>query len=187
VNVSAAPTATNRWPDNDSRARTRSHTVPLATATCSPSVAPPATNQLLVGADVSQTESMRVRSRHWRYEVHIVRGPTLAQRVFHMRPVHHFFGRQGLHHGHHRRALSRMRQGATYGQPCIVKRRHTRPCRYRKFVHFTQFHIHHSYFHVSIDGFKALNFSKNDVHQILYYRRSVAAVMYGVQIELWSV
>jgi len=52
---------------------------------------------------------------HRRRQVHLLRGPTLAQRLLHLRSVQQLAGRQGLHHRRCRHSLPRMRESTANG------------------------------------------------------------------------
>jgi len=60
--------------------------------------------------------NLPLRNRHRRHQVHLVRGPALAQRLLHLLELQEQHGRQGLHHGRRGHHLPRVRQEEADGR-----------------------------------------------------------------------
>ena len=54
--------------------------------------------------------------RYRRHEVHFIRGPPLAQRLFHLLELQELNGGQGLHHGRRGHHLPGVRQEEAHGR-----------------------------------------------------------------------
>ena len=61
---------------------------------------------------------MCVTVRYRRHEVHLIRGPPLAQRLLHLLQLQELDGGQGLHHGRRGHHLPRVRQEEADGRHC---------------------------------------------------------------------
>lgn len=90
ASASHALTVRFRWPDNASLVAMNNRTAPIASENCSLSAAPLAPNQSLVRLVRSLPKSIFTFFPNFRYRwhsLHLIRGSSLAQRLFHLRSL----------------------------------------------------------------------------------------------------